>query len=452
MFFFGWLALRQVQQALQEGRLEEAQRLLEQPSLHGHRRHGELLRQLAQCYVERGERHLQHDDSAAAWNDLLRAEQLQVAERTAERLRQALTRLGLAEVRALLQAGNPRRASQTIGQLRDNLVRHPELQLLEETTRSWLLAIEFAEHGDFSQALETVDRMQRQMLGPTAPLEQMRQGIVERQRDFAERLGRLHDATDAGRWREVVELSEGILAVAPSHTEARKARARAWQAVEPITVAVRPREEPAPAPSPHRIEEAPERFFLWVDGVGGYLVCLSPHITFGQAAADAPVDVPLLADVSRLHATVTRDSGGNYLLEASRPVQVNGETVTRSALQPGDRLTLGVSCQLQFARPTPTSASGRLDLVSGHRSLPGVDSVLLMADTIVLGPTEQSHVRIADLKQPLVLFRNKEGLGVRYSGNFLVDGQRVKDRSPLAATAHVGGEEFSLAIEPALRR
>ena len=65
---------------------------------------------------------------------------------------------------------------------------------------------------------------------------------------------------------------------------------------------------------------------------------------------------------------------------------------------------------------------------------------------------DPEQARIAELKQPLVLFRNREGLGVRYPGNFLVDGQRVKDRSVLAATAHVSGEEFSLAIEPALRR
>lgn len=451
MFFFGWLALRQVQQALKDGRLEEAQRLLEQHTLQGHRGSGDLLRQLAQSYIERGERHLQRDDAAAAWNDLLRGEQLQVAEKAAERLRQALTRLGLAEVRALLQANNPRRASQVIGQLRNNLVRHPELQLLEETTRSWLLAQELGEQGDFARALETISRMQRQMLGPAAALEQMRQTFAEKQRDFGERLGRLHEATDNGQWREVLELAEGILAVAPAHAEARKARTRAWRAIEPITVAERRRDEVVATVPPPKSAEAPQRFFLWVDGVGGYLVCLSPHVTLGQAAPDAPVDVPIMADVSRLHATVTRDSDGNYVLEAPRPVQVNGETVTRWAMQPGDRLTLGLSCQLRFARPVPISASARLDLVSGHRSLPGVEAVLLMADTLVLGPSEQSHVRIDDMKQPLVLFRNREGLGVRYPGNFLVDGQRVKDRSPLASSAHVGGEDFSLALEPASR-
>src|SRR5262249_5384800 len=90
--------------------------------------------------------------------------------------------------------------------------------------------------------------------------------------------------------------------------------------------------------------DVPTRFFLWIDGVGGYLVCQGNRLTFGQAGLDARVDVPLVADVSRLHATVSRDAEG-YLLEAVRPIQVNGATVTRALLQAGDRVTLGATCQ-----------------------------------------------------------------------------------------------------------
>jgi hypothetical protein len=364
-------------------------------------------------------------------------------------LRQALTRLGLAQVRALLQTGDPKRASQVIGQLRDHLVRNAELQLLEETTKNWLTAQELAELGNFAQAIQTVDRIQRMQLGPSTTLEHFRQTLLDRQRDFGDRLIRLHAAADGGHWREVLEVAESVLAVAPQHPEARKARSRAWRAIEPVTVAMRPAAEPTVSPaSTMNGEESPSRFYLWIDGVGGYLVCLSPHITLGQSSLDTRVDVPLVADVSRLHASVTRDSEGGYLLEAPRPVQVNDQAVTRWVMRPGDRLTLGSSCQLQFQRPVAVSVSARLDFVSGHRSLPGVDGVLLMADTLVLGPDEQSHVRMTDLKHPLVLFRSKEGLGVRFPGLFLVDGERVKDRAVLNSTAHVSGDDFSLALEP----
>src|SRR6516162_4490879 len=112
MLGFAWLTLKQVQEALKNGRLEEALRLLGQPGAQEQRGAGALVAQLARAFAERGERSLRQDDIETAWHDLLQAEQLQTAERAPERLRQALTRLGLAEVRAFLTGGDPTRADE----------------------------------------------------------------------------------------------------------------------------------------------------------------------------------------------------------------------------------------------------------------------------------------------------------------------------------------------------
>src|SRR5262249_28284362 len=93
-----WLALRQAQEALKNGRLDEAQRLLAQSSVQGHKRSWELLQQLGQGFLERGERRLRHDDPVAAWDDLVLAEQVGVVVSDVEKLRQELTTRGLAEV------------------------------------------------------------------------------------------------------------------------------------------------------------------------------------------------------------------------------------------------------------------------------------------------------------------------------------------------------------------
>jgi hypothetical protein len=77
-----------------------------------------------------------------------------------------------------------------------------------------------------------------------------------------------------------------------------------------------------------------------------------------------------------------------------------------------------------------------------------VDGVLLMSDTLVLGPGSQVHVAMPDLQQPIILYRQKDGLGVRYGGNFCVDGQRCRERGVLGPTATVTGDDFALAIEP----
>lgn len=448
MLGFAWLAFRQAQEALKNGRLEEAQRLLGQPGAQGHRRAGELTLQLARAFAERGERHLGRDDAEAAWRDLLQAEALQAADKGGERLRRALTQLGLAEVRALLQAGEVGRAEEVVTRLRQRGVRSPELQVLEEAGKGWVKAQELADRGEFPRAVEHAERARR-LLRSNPVLEKFTKELGRRQEAFGGLVVRLHEAADGGRWPEVIEAAEQALALAPHHVEARKARARAWKAVEPVTVAHNGPVEGSAEREAEVLayEGLTPRFLLWIDGVGGYLVCQGSRLTLGQATLDARVDVPLVADVSRLHATLTRDAEG-YVLEGVRAIQVNGQATTRALLRPGDRVTLGSSCQLQFRQPVPVSASARLDLVSGHRLPVAVDAVLLMADTLILGDGPQVHVTVPDLKQPVVLFRHKDGLGVRYNGSLSINGQKSAERGLLGPRATVVLGEIAFAIEP----
>jgi hypothetical protein len=445
MLGFAWLALRQAQEALDRGRLEDAQRLLGQNCLQGHKRVYELLNRLAKAYVERGERRLKHDNAEAAWQDLFQAEQLKVADSGADRLRQALTRLGVADVRQILLSGDPDRAVEAVSQLRQKLVRQKELDVLDEAARNWLDARELGNRGQFGMALPMLERAGRLMASPVERLDQFRRELEDRQNKLAPLLVQLHGAAEDARWREVVEVAEKVLALAPQHAEAKKVRGRAWKAIEPATVAGKTPvlESTSEHPPPDPI---PQRFLLWIDGVGGYLVCMGARITLGQATPEAYVDVPLFADVSRLHATLTRDNEG-YLLEAMRPVLVNGEPVKKALLRPNDRVTVGGGCQVQFRQPAPVSSSARLDLVSGHRLPLTVDAVLLMADTLLLGPGTHTHVEMPDCKQMVVLYRHKDALGIRCPGEFTLNGQRCRDRGLLGAHATVTGEDFALAIE-----
>ncbi|HXG10452.1 MAG TPA: FHA domain-containing protein [Gemmataceae bacterium] len=445
MLGFAWLTLRQAQEALKNGRLEEAQRLLGQPAAQGHRRFWELAEQVARAFVERGERHLRQDNPEGAWHDLLQAEQLGAAS-TAGRLRQTLVRIGLDEVRALVNMGEPSRALEAIARLRERSVQHPELQRLEDGARAWQTARDHGNRGEFCLALEMVERLRRLLPEAADPLDQFRHDLEQRQRTFAGLLVKLHEAADRARWQEVVELSEQVLAAAPNHAEARRARTLAWKAIEPITVPVRGaavRYDRLPAEP----AEPPQRFLLWIDGVGGYLVCMGSRVTLGQATTDATVDIPLFADVSRLHATLIRDPEG-YCLEAARPVTVNGKPIDKVLLRPNDRITLGSACQLQFVQPAAISISARLDLVSKHRLPLAVDAVLLMADTLLLGPGPQMHVTVPELKQPVVLYRNKDRLAVRYPGNLIIDGQRCSERGQLGPNSSVVADDFAFAIEP----
>lgn len=444
MLGFAWLTLRQAQEALRNGRLEEAQRLLGEPAAQGHKRLWELTRETARAFVERGEKQLGQENPEGAWRDILHAEQLGGGETRGGKLRQELTRRGLADARAQLHAGEPGLALELLARLRERSVQHPEIPTLEEAARNWQQACEHANRGEFRPAVELIERVRRQLPDAADPLYRLSHDLEQRQRSFAGLVAQLHEAVNQAHWREVVELSERVLAAAPNHSEARNARARAWKAIEPVTLPIRER----PAKEEPREPELPSRFLLWIDGVGGYLVCLSSRVTLGQAITEAAVDVPLLADVSRLHALITRDPEGGYLLETSRLVTVNHKAVQKALLRSGDRITLGTACQLQFQQPSAVSTSARLDLTSGHRLPLAVDAVLLMADTLLLGPSSQMHVTVPELKQPVVFYRQKDRVGVRCAGSLTIDGQRCAERGLLGPNSIVQGDDFTFAIEP----
>src|SRR5262249_22115599 len=427
------------QEALKNGRLEEAHRLLGQSAAQGHQRSWDLLHQVALGFVQRGERHLSQNDAEAAWNDLLLAEQVGLADDSAAvRLPQILSRKALDELQAILQAGDPGRAVTFAELLRNRSVRQSDLDILESAAKEWLQARDLADRGEFNMALLKVERLRRQAPHLTA-LERFQQELNRRRDNCVALLVQLHEAVDKSHWRKVVELADQVLAVAPQQTQARKAKAQAWKVIEPSTVGVKPDGTAMPVERlavPPKASDRLERFMLWIDGVGGFLVCLNNRVTLGQATPDAAVDIAFYADLSRLHANLTRD-GGNYLVEAVRPLRVNGQATEKAVLEPGDRITLGGACQMKFCQPVPVSATARLDLTSGHRLGLAVDASVLMADTLVLGPGSQVHIAIQDLPHSAVLFRQKDSLGIRYPGTFTIDGQKCQERGTLARNSKV---------------
>ena len=188
-------------------------------------------------------------------------------------------------------------------------------------------------------------------------------------------------------------------------------------------------------------------WILWVDGVGGFLVCPAATVTLGQGFADPPADVPLVADVSRHHATIRRD-GESYWLDAQKATTVNRQQVARTLLKGDDRIGLGDSCQLLFSRPEPLSASARLTSIGGHRFGDPVDAVLLMAQTLILSRAPQAHIVAPELSDRVVLFRDGAGLAVRASGAIRSGASTCRERAPLTFGVPVTIEDVTLMLEP----
>ncbi|TWT46767.1 FHA domain-containing protein [Botrimarina hoheduenensis] len=216
-------------------------------------------------------------------------------------------------------------------------------------------------------------------------------------------------------------------------------------------------ETPRVATIPLQYDSRGERYLVWIDRVGGYLLCLADEIVIGQANgsladADGP-DLGLQADLSRRHATLTRREG-QYVLSPRGAATVDGRPVQdATVLNHGAEIGLGDAVRLRFERPHALSASARLTVASGHRTVPSADGVLLMAESCVLGPQPHSHVRCPQWHQDLLLYKGTGGLLCRSSRPVSVSGPgpAVLTEGPVAIPpgARIEAESLCFSIERA---
>jgi len=200
---------------------------------------------------------------------------------------------------------------------------------------------------------------------------------------------------------------------------------------------------------------AGDRFVLWIDAVGGFLICLADEVVLGQASPEGKADVAIHADLARRHAIIRRDGEG-YWLEPLRPkqVRVDGQLIDGpTTLSDGRVLELGEGVKLRFRRPHPLSTTARLEPASFHRTQPTTDGVLLMADACIIGPHPQSHILAPEVEGEVVLFRQagSNSLACRGPGELEIDGVAHRRRGPLAGHSRVVGETFSFTVETLVR-
>jgi|TARA_B110000881_G_C18498001_1_gene475299 hypothetical protein len=189
-----------------------------------------------------------------------------------------------------------------------------------------------------------------------------------------------------------------------------------------------------------------QRFILWVDAVGGYLVCLRDVVTLGQAIAGSVVDIPLLADVSRNHAKIRR-IGDQYILEPISTVRISGsEATTETPLHDGDQIQFG-SVELLFRKPHPLSATAKLEFTKGHRTHPRTDGILLMADSLIIGNRDHDHVVYPYDEHQIVLYRREQGIACRSDQPIDIDEKHEQTAGPVFLGSKIKSEYISLGVE-----
>jgi hypothetical protein len=464
--FQAWrFKLREAQIALDQGRLEEAGRILTTDDLPTYLPAQQMLALVNNRLAKRSAEQAEAGDFATAWRDLELA-RLRGGE-TSDWLvgQKQVVELALADVVRHLQASDFVGAISRIDSLEKRQVGGGVLQTLREVTRRLDSAHKLSQRGKFTEAEDQLNAAAT--LRPDLALidEQKRTCTqrAERSRILSEQLHKALGLTD---WSQVLSLATELLEIAPENRLGRDARKRAWAEVgatvgdsrrfgetqywngTPVADGGRARQTDAGDVAVLDQPRKP-RFLLWIDAVGGYLVCLGDEIVVGQAAPNSQVDVAIQADISRRHIKIRREGEGYVIEPLADQVKVEGRPINSPALiSDGDEIELGQGVRLRFRKPHVLSASARLEMVSRHRLHPFVDAALLMAESCVLGPKWQNHVVCRDWQGDVVLYRQDSQIFCRAMESLEIDGQLQEGRGKIRPNSRVAGSDFSFTLEP----
>ena len=189
------------------------------------------------------------------------------------------------------------------------------------------------------------------------------------------------------------------------------------------------------------------RFMIWVDGVGGYLVCCEKENAIGQATEDNPVSIPISGDIHRSHAKILSDVDAHLLFPVG-PVSVSSRSVKHpTVLKDGDTFVMGESVSLGYSKPHPWSTTAVIHFKSGNRTFPWSDAVIVAGNTIVLGPNAQSHIRCSRWEHEVILLQREGSWYCRSFADFSIDGQAIKLEGGIHGKSRVEGRDFSFSVE-----
>lgn len=191
-----------------------------------------------------------------------------------------------------------------------------------------------------------------------------------------------------------------------------------------------------------------QRYILWIDGVGAWQVCVGDTVDIGGPTLDqSNADICLMANISRHHATISRD-GEDWFIRARQATVVSGRTVRQeSVLRTGDEIRLGERVRLGFRVPSPLATTAVIDFESDHRPACSVNGIVLMTDNCLLGPRRDYHIFCPDWPELVVLFQRDGRLCCRSNAPLRLDHATVRDVAELSHGSVISGEDFRFRVE-----
>jgi hypothetical protein len=140
---------------------------------------------------------------------------------------------------------------------------------------------------------------------------------------------------------------------------------------------------------------------LWIDGCGGFLLLSGDSWSVGGVSHETRADVCVRADWPRHAGTIHRD-GGDYFWKEAR------SAAKHQLLASGQPLPISGSATVSLHQPSSLCDSAILTLSRPHRFDQHVDGVILVNETLLVGPSPDCHIRFRESTDRAVITRRED--------------------------------------------
>ena len=455
-------------------------------------------RRLVEALIERADEAIAIGNLGPAWKDLTTASEIATPkdEDIVSRHKTQLVELTIESAESLLSSGKITHAVQLVHLLSDRKIMDWRADRIQSVAQCLHQADEMAALGKLDEAISQLE--QAKNIQPNLPFIESRLAAGrQRQIQMKELTEELHSTALKCLWGDVSKCCQKILTIAPKHQIALDAQRHCvTRAQRKTSAGLRATQIPdstmriSKSNSFFQIGEVGENgsgqddpnrdagsnvdtdsdyvgnesfacdrqrdtgiprggsFILWVDGVGGYLVCPGEVSTVGQAVPHSNVAIPIQGDLRRRHVRL-ETVGGQHLIHPLGDVSVDGETLASPAeIKNKQTISLDGGVKLQYTQSHPLSKTARLDFVSRHRTHPWSDAVLLASQSIILGPNRDNHVFCPTWRFDMIIFQRKNKWFCRTKEAFEIDGKTVDKEGEIQINSRIVGEDFSVTLEP----
>ena len=459
-----WTGLWPVALEMRSGRLHRAAELAEQAGLRDHFAGRLVSRTLTKKLVHNAFWNWAQCSHLAAWADFGMADRVAPTDLSdwvsGEKTRLVENTIQTCE--QMLGAGQATLASELIDELNAQKIRDWRADRIQAAANLICASQELARQGRWTSAILKLD-LAKQQRSDLHYLPARRQTLDDLSRQHSTLTQMLRQAICGKRLEAARYLADQLLAISPGDQVALAA-SKSLTRDGDVQIGIAKTLENAPAEirvsNSIRRKENPadvspatssQNFVMWIDGVGGFLVCTGPSIWAGCYVDQPRVDIPIQGDLRRKHLRFDLHHD-QFVVAPIGPVGLDGKSIQKpTVLQSGQQIELSGQIRWSFRQPHPLSSSARLDYVSTHRTVPWSDAILLMADTLIIGPHRDNHVYCPGWKNDLILFRRQGQLFVRSENNLIVDDRRAGNVSQIQPESSITGADFSIKLEPILQ-